>query len=161
MSDFDPRLHATIPGEWYWLAGIFNVVTEQLDNTKVLIGGPVAYGAAWEVYENAPGGLGGQVGTISFLCDIQASDTAVSITIGSPTHVDYWRDVVDQLVRAGRFAHSLRRKATEPTIQELLNEYQQALDAGRRVSLRDLASRAGISYDYLRKRKSQIDRTKN
>jgi len=51
-------------------------------------------------------------------------------------------------------ARTLRRRSIGPTVDAVIEEYNRRKAAGSSTTLRQLANDAGMSYSYVRKRKS-------
>jgi len=158
MSDEQvSELHATTHGDWWILAAACALLIYDRDmhqpNPFFWRGAALPNGYRWErTHNNAPAGsltIAGQDGVVT-----------MQAIAASPDDMPYWSELVRLLVRLTVNARALRRASVGLTVDALIEEYDRAKAAGAPVTLRQLADDAGISYAYLRKRKSQKDAAK-
>lgn len=148
----------TLPGEWYWLAHVFQwIVMADPDadtlGRKWLSGPHAAFGARWEAFQNETTDT---VGTITFNVGTTQRETVVQVAIGAPEYEKWWYDRFNQLYTTAREVSELR--ATHSTTpDEAIEHYYRSRAAGSRITLRQIAEDTNLSYEALRKHKQRYD----
>jgi hypothetical protein len=146
----------TIRGEWWWIAVLFDYVIHQTSiKTDVLrspgIQPPGGYRATLRNNEI------GDLGTIT----ITGTESDTHIYITAPVEaVGYWQEIIAALQRATTHARRYKRSMIGPVIDQTLDTYYRLRAAGSKVTLKQLATQADVSYPYLRKRKIAYDRNR-
>ncbi len=97
-----------------------------------------------------------EMGSIRFI----NADITTKVEIRAPEQfVPYWKAILSRLERFVSYADRVRHYAGNNTIDAVIENYYRRKARGERVTLKNLADAANISYDYLRKRKSIYDRS--
>jgi nucleotide-binding universal stress UspA family protein len=82
------------------------------------------------------------------------STAIVRILPAQDEYIDLWKDVLAAVRVMGAHGRRLRRRSIGPTVDAVIGEFERAKAAGEQMTLKQLAEDAGISYKYVRKRKS-------
>jgi hypothetical protein len=84
-----------------------------------------------------------------------AENKTIIIVRTDPTYRAAWENVQTKLKQMARSARDFRRESIGPTVDSIIAAFDRAKAAGESVTLRQLAEDAGMSYAYLRKRRSE------
>jgi hypothetical protein len=85
------------------------------------------------------------------------SKTTMVVEIYAPERAESWRKIVLLLEEMAIHARFMRQQVIGTTPQELIETYYRSRAAGGKVTLKQLAQQAGISYSYLTKAKMAYD----
>lgn len=157
MSKQPPNdIPVTVQGDWWWYAAFFNTQFYR-PRADVQLGrrsqssGSIAYGWSFPVVTEH----GDPVGSITF--SGTEGSTTIRAVSAAPEHVSYWNEVIGLLKAFASSAHDVRHASVGPTVDEVIKAYYREKAAGHRVSLKQLAEYAGVSYAYVRKKKIAYD----
>ena len=144
--------------QWWWVAAhIQNIIYNSNKPPRLSGWGSITTrsGITFEGhYESPPIVL-----DIRLICTIAGEGNQTQITtIEHAPFIGYWKPVLASVANLEQAARKIRRDSIGATADAIIEEYKRAKNANESVSLRQLADEAGISYEYLRKRKSIKER---
>lgn len=144
-----------LPGEWWYFAGQLRAAL----NRKR--GDP-----DWEWYNQptSPTGCIIHIGPrlarrrIASVIFVGKGESTTLVVHTIPSNLPHVQPLIDDLEATAREAREARRDSIGETPDELIEEYYRRRAAGSKVTLKQLAEQAGMSYSWLRQRKMEYDR---
>jgi hypothetical protein len=145
----------TVQGDWWWIAAIIKHAIYRRDFPQGI--------TIWGTHTTRSGitieghyGSDPKVWDVRLECRITGQQGKTQITISEQApYQGYWQPILDEVQALGRNAREIRRASIGVTVDAIIEEYRRAKAAGEQVTLKRLAEEAGISYKYVRKRKSE------
>jgi hypothetical protein len=149
----------TIHMEWWIVAAAFHLIYQQPEPHPT---SPIADSAT----------LNDQLQRYTFNVYLQDFDTPLGTMVLRPKdgstqvqtmseaeqYIPYWQALVQLLSSFAATALELRRKEIGARPDELIETYYRSRAAGGKITLKQLAAQAGISYSYITKAKMAYDR---
>jgi hypothetical protein len=145
----------TVQGDWWWIAAIIQRAIDRTPDPEGITGWGRATTRAGTIieghYDSEP-----MVWDIRLECRItgQQGKTRIEV-IEWPQFQGYWQPILDEVRTLEISARETRRAAVGVTADAIAEEYERAKAAGENVTLKQLAEEVGLSYNYVRKRKSK------
>jgi hypothetical protein len=100
---------------------------------------------------------GMEIGSISLTETGLSTRIRISTT---PVFEPYWHEILANLRTAAETALRIRYFAGTDPIDAAIRLYYERREKGEKITLRQIAEQTGLSYNYLRKRKSFYDKQK-
>jgi hypothetical protein len=167
MSDQDQYKAYTAGGkarvDWWILAAAFRVLIDQaFSPMKIDVDEePLENGIEFEVYSHTDKGEYIEValfGVLALTANPKPGRSTLALRTEpiSKDDLRHWLNLISQLRAFASQAHHYHRM-TSPSINKVLDAYYRLKKAGEKVTLKQLAAQANISYAYLRKSKITYD----
>lgn len=154
MSDESIQIRRRLPCEWWPLAGQLRAALDRRRGDPDLrwTSQPASSGCIIHI---GPHPLASPIAQFMFV----GKDDSTTLVVTTIAHnVPKIQSFIDDLAAMAREARDARRGSVGETPDELIEEYYRRRAAGSKVTLKQLAAQAGISYSYITKAKMKYDR---